>query len=100
MGKADIPPPYIDTVCAAVADGQIIETLYDEEPLSIRHFRSTYSLQFVRLVLDGYFSKDADKVPTAKVARPEKGKRGETPKNQSKAQAPQKKGIYIGEVTE
>ncbi|GMF24660.1 unnamed protein product [Phytophthora fragariaefolia] len=61
--------PYVHAISAAVADGQRLETLYDQDRLSIRHFRNTYSLKFVPLALDGDFLKgETVKVPAVKLS--------------------------------
>lgn len=70
----------VHAVCAAVADGVAIDTLYDKQWASIAHFQETYSVHFVPYSADSDLVRDSTLLlPAVDVVREGKGKRGLKP---------------------
>ncbi|OWY99489.1 hypothetical protein PHMEG_00029499, partial [Phytophthora megakarya] len=92
-GWEDFEFPCVHAVSAAIAEGSRIDSLYDKDRLSIRHFTASYTQRFVPLPVDGKIYIDTSlKLPALQIKPQEKGKRGLKPGPKPKHKRRKSKG--------
>lgn len=79
-GWIDEEFPCVHAVCAAAADGMPLSALYDQDRLSVAHFRDTYTKPFRPWPTDVTLTRDLTlRVPGVAIAPEVRGKRGLKP---------------------